>query len=103
MDALRAMNPTPKKIRDARLSAGLSQSDAARMVYVTLRAWQRWEASGKEGRPIPGAAWELFGIKVRRMAASVRAKERDATERAASVAAGPGIPMEYPDPEPVSG
>lgn len=50
----------PDKIREARLAAGLTQTQAANVVYVELRSWQRWEAGNN---PIPLAAWELFLIK----------------------------------------
>lgn len=53
-------NPQPKDIRAARNSAGLTQSEAAALVYSTLSAWQRWEQG--ERRMHPGL-WELFNIK----------------------------------------
>lgn len=56
-------NPTPKQIKDARLSdqAGrLSQTAAAALIYSTLRTWQDWEAGVSKMHP---GLWELFLIK----------------------------------------
>jgi DNA-binding transcriptional regulator YiaG len=39
--------PTPKEIEDYRRMAGLSISDAAKMVYVSQSAWSDWEAGHK--------------------------------------------------------
>ena len=51
--------PDPKAIKQARRDAGLTQTEAARLIHSTLRTWQDQEA-GKAR--MPGAAWELFGI-----------------------------------------
>lgn len=58
-------NPTPDEIRAAREAAGLTQTEAARLICATLRAWQGWEAGvGTPGhRRMPAGLWELFGIK----------------------------------------
>ncbi|HCP78955.1 MAG TPA: hypothetical protein DIU11_14880 [Pusillimonas sp.] len=55
-------NPEPLEIRAAREQAGLTQTEAGKLVYSTLRAWQRWESG--ERRMHPGL-WELFNIKKR--------------------------------------
>lgn len=55
--------PTKEQVKQARLAAGLTQSQAANAVHVNLRSWQKWE-SGE--RPINLAAWELFLIKSKR-------------------------------------
>jgi hypothetical protein len=53
--------PIPVNIYMIRkLKMGYSQTEAAKMVHVTLRAWQWWE-SGK--RDMPLGLWELFLIK----------------------------------------
>lgn len=52
--------PTASEIKEARLTFGLSQTEAARIVSVTLRCWQYWE-NGK--KPMSLTAWELFRIK----------------------------------------
>ena len=53
-------NPSPQEIRQARESAGLSQTGAAAIISSTLRTWQDWEAG--KARMHPGL-WELFRIK----------------------------------------
>lgn len=53
-------NPSPAEIKGARESLGISQTQAGAIVYVTLRAWQRWE-SGEA--PMHPAFWELFDKK----------------------------------------
>lgn len=55
------MNPTPLQIKSARLDAGISQKDAAALVWVSARAWQYWE--GGE-RKMPRAIWEFFKIRL---------------------------------------
>jgi len=56
--------PTPSAIRAAREAALLTQTDAAKLVYVTLSAWQRWEAGERKIHP---AFWELWQLKTERM------------------------------------
>jgi DNA-binding transcriptional regulator YiaG len=53
--------PTPAQIRMVREQAGLTQTEAARMVHAGLRAWQHWEMGD---RTISLATWELFTLKV---------------------------------------
>jgi putative transcriptional regulator len=38
------MNPTPEQIKQARTDAGLTQTQAAALLYKTCRAWQKWES-----------------------------------------------------------
>lgn len=52
---------TPDNIRRRREAVGLTQAEAAALVYVTPRAWQRWESGD---RAIPLATWELFLAKI---------------------------------------
>lgn len=52
--------PTPDQIKQARKDAGLTQAEAANIVYVSLRAWQHYE-DGKRGMPL--ANWNLFLLK----------------------------------------
>ena len=54
--------PSPSEILAARKAAGLTQTQAAATVGVTLRAWQYWEAGQRE---MPASAWELFNIKTK--------------------------------------
>lgn len=58
-------NPDPEEIRALRESAELTQTEAARLVWGTLRAWQDWEGGQRRMHP---AIWELFRIKVGRVA-----------------------------------
>lgn len=62
-----AANPSPEEIRAAREALGLTQTEAARVVYGTLRAWQNWEApkGSPDHRPMHPGLWELFRIKTR--------------------------------------
>lgn len=54
------MIPNTDQIRAARENAGLTQSAAAAMLYVTRNTWQRWEYGAT---PIPLGYWELLLIK----------------------------------------
>lgn len=56
------MKPTPKKIKAARLKAQLTQQQAADVMGVLLRSWQRWEYGTRAMNP---RNWELFLIKVK--------------------------------------
>ena len=61
-----ARNPSPAEIRAAREAAGLTQSEAAKLVHANLRAWQRWEAdeaTTETARRMHPGLWELFRIK----------------------------------------
>jgi DNA-binding transcriptional regulator YiaG len=49
-------------IRKARADAGLTQTEAAALLYTTCRVWQQWEASDAEMHP---AFWELFQVKAK--------------------------------------
>ena len=54
-------NPTPQSIKQLRILAGITQSQAAAMLHTTSRVWQQWEAGD---RGMHGAFWELFRIKL---------------------------------------
>jgi putative transcriptional regulator len=54
-------NPTPEQIRQTREKAGLTQTQAAELIYKKLRTWQQWERGDREMDP---AFWELFKIKI---------------------------------------
>lgn len=60
--------PSPKQIKAARDASGLTQTDAAHLIYSTLRTWQDWESGGRTMHP---AHWELFNLKVLAMKASI--------------------------------
>lgn len=61
-----ASNPTPGEIRAAREAAGLTQTEAARMIHSTLSAWQKWEAAppDQNARRMHPGLWELFQLKL---------------------------------------
>jgi DNA-binding transcriptional regulator YiaG len=55
-------SPTPEQIKQARQAAGLTQAQAAELIYSTRRTLQDWEY-GKN--PMHPAIWELFLIKTK--------------------------------------
>lgn len=59
-----ARNPAPAEVRAAREAAGLTQTQAAALVYASLRNWQQWEQEeGANARRMHPGLWELFHIK----------------------------------------
>jgi putative transcriptional regulator len=58
-------SPSPSEIKLARESAGLTQTQAAKLIYKGLKTWQHWESpEGKpEHRKMDPAFFELFKIK----------------------------------------
>jgi putative transcriptional regulator len=56
-----ARNPKPDEIRKAREAAGLTQTEAGALIYVSLTGWQKWEQGERAMHP---AFWELFRTKV---------------------------------------
>lgn len=54
------MNPTAKQVKSLREKCGLTQTQAANMIYKTLRIWQKYE---KGQTPMDPALWELFQLK----------------------------------------
>jgi putative transcriptional regulator len=55
-----ASTPTQAQIVAARAAAGLTQSEAAAVIYSTLRTWQDWEGGQ---RKMNAALLELFQLK----------------------------------------
>lgn len=47
-------------IKDARARANLTQLQASRVCYVSLRTWIRWEHGDSR---MPQSAWELFTLR----------------------------------------
>lgn len=65
-----ARNPRPEEIRAAREAAGLSQTEAAELIYCNLRTWQQWEtetADPAQRRRMHAAFWELWQLKVKEL------------------------------------
>ena len=59
-------NPEPSAIRAARDAAGLTQTQAAQLIYSTMRTWQQWEAGDRRMHP---GLFKLFEIKAAGLAA----------------------------------
>lgn len=55
-----ASNPHPDEIFGMRMNAGLTQPQAAEIVYSALRTWQHWESGDRRMHP---AIFELFLLK----------------------------------------
>jgi DNA-binding transcriptional regulator YiaG len=63
-------SPEPHIVAAWREAAGLTQAQAAALVYVSTAAWQRWEdrAPGStRARGMPYGLYELFCLKVEKM------------------------------------
>lgn len=58
------LNPTPENIKSARTVAGLTQNEAAQVVHVNLRTWQKYEAGNQKMMP---GLYELFLIKTEQL------------------------------------
>lgn len=56
------MNQLSEKIKQARNAAAMTQTEAAQIVYCTLRTWQNYESGNKA---VPMAIYELFLLKTR--------------------------------------
>lgn len=54
--------PRPEELRAAREAAGLTQQQAAELIYTSPRNWQAWEQE-QQGRRMPASAFELFMLK----------------------------------------
>jgi len=74
----RKARPTAAEVRAARKKAGLTQTQAAQVIYSTLSAWQKWESDeGAEARRMHPALFELFLLKTTHdMVAFVEAMRR---------------------------
>ena len=64
--------PTPKEIREARISSDLTQKACADMCLVTVNSWARYEQGKMQMSP---PIWELFIMKVAQL--SLIAKPMD--------------------------
>lgn len=60
-----ARNPKPAEIRAAREAAGLTQAEAADLIYCHVNSWQQWESEDADtSRRMHPAFWELWRRKV---------------------------------------
>lgn len=53
-------SPAPDAVKAARAAVGLTQTQAAALIYCTLRGWQDWEGGQRAMHP---AFFELFLLK----------------------------------------
>jgi len=62
-------SPSTKQIRSARNKAGMTQTNAALVVYTTLRTWQNWETTVGKGnhRSMPLSIFHLFLLKTKQI------------------------------------
>jgi DNA (cytosine-5)-methyltransferase 1 len=60
-------NPTPEMVRDIRARLGLTQKEAARVIFCSEQSCKQWE-SGE--RRMHAAFWELFRLKRPRSASN---------------------------------
>jgi DNA-binding XRE family transcriptional regulator len=58
------IKPSGSQIKEARLSCGLSQSEAAKLVHKATLTWSYYE---REIRHIDLATWELFCLKSKKL------------------------------------
>lgn len=56
--------PLSHQVKDRRAAAGLTQEQAAGLVYAAIRTWEDWEQGKTPMRP---AQWELFCLKTERL------------------------------------
>lgn len=56
----RSNKVAPGEVRRARLSAGLTQEEAGKLVFAPARTWQNYEQEGDSGRKMPLVAFAWF-------------------------------------------
>jgi len=56
-------SPTPQAIKNRRLMAGLTQTEAGLLVDISIRQWIRYESGDQS---MPGRNWKLFKQKLKR-------------------------------------
>jgi putative transcriptional regulator len=66
--------PTPAQVLAARKAAGMTQTEAAEIVYSSLRAWQQWEAGDRSMHPAIWQWWLHRTAARRRSLATSRAQ-----------------------------
>lgn len=55
------VSPSPSEVKQFRMDVGITQTQAAALIYKKCRTWQQYESGG---RKMDLAFWELFLIKV---------------------------------------
>lgn len=56
--------PKPAEVLAARMAAGLTQAEAAKLIYGSQRAWANYEGTEESyARPMRAAEYELFLLK----------------------------------------
>ncbi len=61
-------SPTPEDVRKAREEVGLTQTEAAERIWMSLRAWQDWEAGKRKMLPVVFWAFQERTKRLRRQA-----------------------------------
>ena len=67
---MKPKHPSPAEIKASRLIAGISQTNASKIISSTLSSWQQWEYEGDDqtrSRRMHPAFYELFLIKTGQM------------------------------------
>jgi DNA-binding transcriptional regulator YiaG len=60
------LSPAPAEIKEKRLAAGLTQTQAGALIETPLRTWQGWETEKgiRAHRKMDGRIWELWLLKL---------------------------------------
>lgn len=61
--------PDPTSVLGERINAGITQQQAAEMLYTDIRTYQRWEYGDSRMHP---AIWALFLIRTNRLTTKKR-------------------------------
>ena len=65
--------PSKEEVLAARKHAGMTQTEAAKLIHATLSGWKKWESGDRKMHP---AFWELFLIKSKGKSAQKKADSR---------------------------
>ena len=84
---MKPQSPKPEEIKQLRERHGLTQRRAARMVFVSVRAWQCWEGGEHRMNPI---IWAYARYQARR-------SDEKAEEAKAQIASTPGQESVFED------
>lgn len=81
-----AANPKPDQIKSLRHKRGLTQKEAAELIFSSWRSWQDWENGARRMHP---AFWQLFRLRV----ADMDLKELEPGDDGGSEGCGTGGPV----------